>query len=98
MSNRKKIRFDIRLANGKKAKCWQACVQEYTNCEFSAGLVTNADPEVVYLRFDKDNVKPPTTVFMTKDEALAVVHVLTGALWSLEIFQKVEKEKKDAII
>ena len=89
MGNRNKTRFTIRI-NGRKGKFWRAVKQPYQNCEISAGLVTGLDPDTIYLRFDRDGEKP-TTFVLRPDEALAVIHALSGALWSESIF---EAEKK----
>ena len=83
MSNRNKVHFTIKH-NGRKGKFWRAAVQEYQNCEISAGLIWGLQPDTVYLRFDKDGEKP-TTILLRPDEVLAVLHVLSGALWSKEI-------------
>ena len=80
MSNRKKVNFTIE-ADGRKGKFWRAAVQPYQNCEISAGLIEGLEPDTVYLRFDKDKIKP-TTMFLRPDEALAVIYTLSGALWS----------------
>ena len=90
MSNRNKAKFDIRV-NGRKGKFWRACVQPYLNCEFSAGLIKGLEPDTIYLRLDKDTLEP-TTIMLRPDEAMAIIYVLSGALWSDEIFE-VEKEQ-----
>ena len=84
MSNRGKTRFTIKH-NGRRGKFWRAAVQEYQNCEISAGLIAGLEPDTVYLRFDKD-VEKPTTILLRPDEALAVLYVLSGALWSQSMF------------
>jgi len=86
MGNRKKIVFEMKV-NGRKAKCWRANVLEYSNCEISAGLVEGVEPDNYYMRFDKDGMKP-TTWFMTQDEATAVIHVLSSAIWSSLVFKR----------
>ena len=83
MSNRNKVKFDIRV-NGRKGKFWRAVVQEYMNCEFSAGLIKGLEPDTIYLRLDKDGLQP-TTIILRPDEAMAIIHVLSGALWSNEM-------------
>lgn len=85
MGNRQKERFTIK-SSGRKGKFWRATIQEYQNCEISAGLVKGLEPDTVYLRFDKDETKP-TTIFLRPDEALAIIHALGGALWSQSIFK-----------
>ena len=83
MSNRNKVRFSIKI-NGKRGKFWRAEIQPYQGCEISAGLVDGLGVDTIYLRFDRDNDKPTTYVFRP-DEALAIINVLSGALWSGEI-------------
>ena len=80
MSNRKKRNFTIK-ANGRKGKFWRACVQPYQDCEISGGLIEGFEPDTIYLRFDRDSTKP-TTIWLRPDEAQAIIHVLSGALWS----------------
>ena len=84
MSNRNKSKFTIRLNNDKKARLRRMVVQPYQNCEISAGLVMDYGPDTIYLRFDRDGDKP-ITFLLRPDEALAVCHVLAGALWSEQI-------------
>jgi len=95
MSNRNKVKFSI-IVNKQRAKFWRAAHQSYTNCEFSAGLIEGIEPDTIYLRFDKNGQKP-TTVMLRVDEALAIIHVLSGALWSDEIFIMTEKKKRTNI-
>ena len=85
MGNRHKAKFNIKF-RGKKGKFWRAVIQEYQNCEISAGLIKGLEPDTVYLRLDKDNTKP-TTLLLRPDEALAVIYVLSGALWSQHIIE-----------
>ena len=82
--NRGKENFEI-IYNGRAGllgQCWRVMMQEYDNCEISAGIVSGLEPDVIYLRFDKDE---STTILLRKDEALAIVYVLSGTLWSSEI-------------
>ena len=85
MSNRNKKKFSITI-NGRKGKFWRAAVQPYQNCEISAGLVDGLSPDTIYLRFDRDNDKP-TTLVLRPDEVMAIINVLSGALWSQIISQ-----------
>ena len=90
MSNRYKQRFKIRY-NHRVGKFWRAVVQPYQDCEISSGLIKGLEPDTIYLRFDRNNSKP-TTFFLRPDEALAIVHVLSGALWSDSILADKKKE------
>ena len=85
MSNRKKSRFTINVA-GRIGKFWRAVVQPYKNCEISAGLIEGLEPDTIYLRFDRDDEKP-TTIIIRPDEAQAAIYVLSGALWSMMMFE-----------
>lgn len=84
MGNRNKKRFTIHV-NGRKGRFWRAAKQPYQNCEISAGVIDGLEPDTIYLRFDRDGDKP-TTFMLRPDEALAVINVLSGALWSKAIF------------
>lgn len=90
MSNRHKQEFTIKFGN-RIGKFWRAVFQPYQDCEISAGLIKGLEPDTIYLRFDRSNNKP-TTFFLRPDEALAIIHVLSGALWSNSIF--IDNERK----
>ena len=76
--------FEVTLADGHIAHCQQALEQPYQDCTFSAGLVTGAEPDTVYLRMERDG-EQPTTLFLRPDEMLALVWVASGALWPAEM-------------
>jgi len=76
--------FEVTLADGRIAHCWQALEQPYEDCTFSAGLVTGAEPDTVYLRMERDG-EEPLTLFLRPDEMLALIWVASGALWSAEM-------------
>lgn len=73
-------RFDVTLDDGRIAHCWQALEQPYEGARFSAGLVEGIDPDAFYLRLERG--EGTTTIFLRRDEALALAWLLTGALWS----------------
>jgi len=81
------IRFEITLDDGRVARLWRAEAQEYKDCIFSAGLVYDIEPDVVYLRLEKDG-EEATTLFLRPDEAMALLYCLSGALWSLEMIER----------
>ena len=81
------VTFDLKLDDGRIAHCWRACVQEYANCNISAGLVEGIEPDTFYLRFERDE-EEPMTIFARPDELLAVMYVCSGALWSQEILER----------
>jgi hypothetical protein len=64
--------------------------QEYTNCALSSGKVTGHEPDTIYLRFER-GIEEPTTLYLREDEALAVIWLLSGSLWSASIAQLVER-------
>jgi len=54
--------------------------QPYSDCVFSAGLVEGHAFDSVYLKLERDN--DPFTIFLRPDEAMAIITLLSGALWS----------------
>ena len=67
----------------REVDCWEAGRQEYTNCVFSAGLVSGIEPDNFYLLLEREGI--PTLLFLRQDEAQAIITLLSGALWSSEI-------------
>ena len=55
--------------------------QPYSNAIFRAGLVEGHEIDTVYFEIERDHA-PELTMLLRSDEALALVWVLTGALWS----------------
>ena len=76
--------FEVTLADGHIAHCWQALEQPYEDCTFSAGLVEGIEPDTLYLRVQRDG-EEPLTLFLRPDEMLALIWVASGALWSAEM-------------
>jgi len=58
---------------------------EYRDASIMAGLVEDMPPEDVFLKFRGERVGEPLTLYMRKDEAQAVLFVLSAALWALEV-------------
>jgi hypothetical protein len=87
-------RFDVTLDDGRVARCWQGAAQPYKDCVFSAGLVEGIDPDTVYLAFERDDERGLSMFFLRPDEALAVLHVLSGALWSLDMLNMADPDDK----
>ena len=87
VSNEPDVTFDVELDDGRIAHCWQALSQPYADAKFSAGLVTNIDPDVLYLRLER-NGDEPLSLFLRRDELQALVWVASGALWALEMQEK----------
>lgn len=55
--------------------------QEYTNCIFSAGLVSGHPVDTLYLQAEKDGVIT-TQLLLRPDEMAAISWISSGALWS----------------
>lgn len=79
------IEFDLKLDDGRVGHLWRACSQEYSNCEFSAGLVKGLEPDVFYLRLEREGNDDPLTILLRPDELMAILWVGNGALWSSEM-------------
>jgi hypothetical protein len=77
------MEFDFALDDGRIARCWQAEHQEYSDCTFSAGLVSGLGVDTLYFRL-KHHTDPDRFVmlFLRPDEMLAMQYVIAGALWS----------------
>jgi len=76
--------FDYPLGDGRVAHCIQVASQSYSDCEFSAGLVEGVPPEAVYIKLQRHGAEP-SYWFMMRDEFEAMIHVMSGALWSLSL-------------
>lgn len=76
--------FDYDLNDGRIAHCIQVSSQGYLDCEFSAGLVEGIPPEAIYVRLQRHGAEP-SYWFMRRDEIEAMIHVMSGALWSLAL-------------
>ena len=74
---------------GRALRTWEAdgltfaelCTQPYTNCVFSAGNVEGHPVDTLFLRWERDD-GGGRMILLRPDEAAAIVHVLSGALWS----------------
>lgn len=57
--------------------------QEYrgNNCIFSSGLVHGVEPDVIYLRWEKEGEKQ-TMLLLRPDEAMRIAALLANAVWS----------------
>ena len=58
--------------------------QDYTNSKLSSGRVVGHEPDTVYLRFERDG-EEATTIYLRDDEALSVLWLLSGTLWSARV-------------
>jgi hypothetical protein len=87
--------FDVELEDGRIAHCWQALIQEYSPGGFSAGVVDGIPPDTLYLKVhEKEEGGEPTYLFLRPDEAQAIIWVLSGALWSTQMFDLDQKERR----
>jgi len=55
--------------------------QNYANSAFSAGFVTGAGNDTMYLRWQKDN-DTGGMLLLRPDEVAAIAYVMSGVLWS----------------
>ena len=58
--------------------------QPYKDASFRAGLVQGHEVDTIYFEIDRDE-RPQLTMLLRSDEALALIWVLSGALWSEQI-------------
>ncbi len=58
--------------------------QPYKNMEVSSGFVQGNSPikDGIYLKFRHDNPEKNMSVYLTVDEAQAIVWTLSGTVWS----------------
>jgi len=56
----------------------------YKDAVFRAGLVEGHEVDTVYFEVERDD-RPQLTMLLRSDEALALIWVLSGALWSEQI-------------
>jgi hypothetical protein len=81
------ITHSVILLDGRKAECWEADRQEYSDTILSAGLVEGIPPDSIFLRLHRGLSEEPTYIFLRPDEALSVINLLSGALWSKSILE-----------
>lgn len=60
------------------------------NCIFSAGFVTDAGVDTMYIRMEKDDVEP-TVILLRPDEMACIAWLASGVLWS-EQMKRMDKE------
>ena len=63
--------------------------QPYLNCIISAGLVHDAPPDEIYLKFAREG-EEPTIIILRRDEAIRIAALLCNAVWSALHFPPVE--------
>jgi hypothetical protein len=73
--------------------------QPYSNIKISAGLVSGAEPDTVYLKLERFG--PPgepdcTELLLRPDELAAIAWCATGVLWSVELARLDDDEEATA--
>lgn len=79
--------FEIKLRGGIIARpinLEKTVEQPYKDASFRAGLVVGHEIDTIYFEIDRDE-RPQLTILLRSDEALALIWVLSGALWSEQI-------------
>ncbi len=71
--------------------------QPYSDTGFSAGIVEGHSIDTIYLKLAR-NGEEPTTILFRRDEALAVVWLLSGALWSEAMHEPDHKPDVVAVV
>lgn len=66
--------------------------QPYSDTTFSAGVVEGHKLDSVYIRL-KRKKEPEEIFFLRRDEALAIIRLLAGALWSEQISLHIAQEQ-----
>lgn len=64
--------------------------QKYEDSKLSAGLVDGHPDDTIYLKLERDD-EDSTTILLREDEALSIIWLLSGALWS-EAMSSMEDE------
>lgn len=58
--------------------------QEYSNCRFSAGMVSGHPVDNVYIQLERDGIVT-TLLLFRPDELAALAWLATGVMWSLAL-------------
>jgi len=69
--------------------------QPYTDTKFSAGLVEGHAHDTIYLKLER-GIEEPLTLFLRHDEALTLIWLLSGALWSEQVRDNIVYEIEKA--
>lgn len=69
--------------NNTIIKCKTLISQPYSDCVFSAGSVSGAEPDSIFFRLDRAEQHPSYyNLLLRPDEAQAMIWCLAGAVWS----------------
>ncbi len=66
--------------------------QDYDDCSMSAGKVIGHATDTIYLKFERVR-EEPTWIYLREDEALSIMWLLSGALWSSSVASLIESAK-----
>ena len=69
---------------GTMVKFEKVVEQPYNDAVFRAGLVTGHEVDTIYFEVERVG-EEPFKMLLRSDEALALIWVLSGALWSEQI-------------
>ena len=61
--------------------------QPYSDSKLSAGLMSGAEPDTIYLRFERDN-EESLTIHLRPDEAIRIAALLANSVWSTILLEK----------
>ena len=77
--------FQIELGKlGEPIELRETGSQPYIDCKFSSGLIIGHSHDTLYLRLERDGADE-FVLYLRPDEALAIIWLLSGALWSQEL-------------
>ena len=79
------------IYEGIECKCIPVGRQAYDNCYFEAGLVEGHPYDSLYVKLKRDNEE--TVILFRPDEMLALIWVMSGALWSQKIADVSQREE-----
>jgi len=84
--------FEIKLHGGVQVQpitLEKVAEQPYQDTSFVAGLVEGHEVDTIYFEMVRDE-RTDLSVLLRRDEALALIWVLTGALWSEQMQPRLE--------
>ena len=65
--------------------------QPYRNCVISSGLVHDAPPDEIYLKFARED-EEPTIITLRQDEAIRIAALLCNAVWSALLYPPADED------
>jgi hypothetical protein len=81
-----KSRFEVEIDGRGVARCWRSQKEKYANGSFEAGIVEGIGRDTIYFRIDQGEAQP-FTIFMRPDEAMLLIHLLSGAMWAQKMLE-----------